>query len=71
MTTLGHPRFGRCPCSGTYEERSVEVRMTVAGEQILLRDVSQGACPMCGSRVYKTAILGEVEQVMKGLPPSS
>jgi YgiT-type zinc finger domain-containing protein len=57
--------YGRCPCSGMYENRTVEVRMTVAGRVILLTDVPQGACPLCGSRVYKTEVLERIESVMK------
>lgn len=57
--------FGKCPCSGVYESRRVEVRMTVAGRVIVLEDVPQGACPNCGSRVYKADVLELVEAVMK------
>ena len=47
------PDYGKCPCSGQYENRSVEVRMTVNDKRIVLDDIPQGACPVCGSRVYK------------------
>jgi hypothetical protein len=57
--------YGRCPCSGRYEQRRVEVRMTVAGKVIVLTDLPQGACPICGSRVYKTEVLERIEAVMK------
>ena len=57
--------FGTCPCGGVYERRAVEVRMTVGGELITLSDVPQGACPTCGSRVYKADILELVEALMK------
>jgi YgiT-type zinc finger domain-containing protein len=60
--------FGRCPCGGTYEERMVEVRMTVGGEAIVLTDVPQGACPTCGSRVYKASTLEGIERLMAGRP---
>ena len=53
--------YGKCPCTGTYESRTVEVRMTVRGEPVVLTDVPQGACPLCGSRVYKTDVLERVE----------
>ena len=53
--------YGKCPCSGTYERRTVEVRMTVRGEPVVLTDVPQGACPICGSRVYKTEVLERIE----------
>jgi YgiT-type zinc finger domain-containing protein len=64
--------FGSCPCGGdNYEQRFVEVRMTVAGRVILLQDVPQGACPSCGSRVYKAVQLEGIEALMQGraLPP--
>lgn len=54
--------YGRCPCGGTYEHRHVEVRMTVAdGRLVTLSDVPQGACRLCGSRVYKVHILDSIE----------
>jgi YgiT-type zinc finger domain-containing protein len=58
--------YGRCPCSGVYEDRYVEVRMTVAGQVVVLANVPQGACPLCGSRVYKAAVLESIERVMAG-----
>jgi YgiT-type zinc finger domain-containing protein len=61
--------YGQCPCGGTYEQRSVEVSMTVAGEHVVLPDVPQGACPVCGSRVYKAATLAAIEDVMRGRRP--
>jgi YgiT-type zinc finger domain-containing protein len=63
--------YGRCPCGGVYEQRFVEVRMTVAGQAILLEDVPQGACPSCGSRVYKAIRLEGIEALMDGraVPP--
>lgn len=60
------PDYGRCPCGGVYERRYVEVRMTVGGDAILLEDVPQGACPLCGSRVYKRIVLTGIEMVMRG-----
>ncbi len=60
--------YGRCPCGGGYEKRQVEVRMTVGGEVRTLTDVPQGACPICGSRVYKADALGRIESLMKGEP---
>jgi hypothetical protein len=35
--------------------------MTVRGEPVVLTDVPQGACPICGSRVYKTEVLERIE----------
>jgi hypothetical protein len=58
--------FGRCPCSGIYENRRVEVRMTVHGKPVVFSDVSQGACPRCGSRVYKRDVLAAIEAAMRG-----
>lgn len=63
----GKPEYGRCLCSGKYENRSVEVRMTVAGKVVVLTKVPQGACPLCGSRVYKAEVLERIESLMKRL----
>jgi YgiT-type zinc finger domain-containing protein len=60
-TNLSPLHYGRCPCSGRYEQRFVEVRLTVAGRVIVLTDVPQGACPLCGSRVYKMHVLERLE----------
>jgi len=57
--------FGTCPCGGRYEQRAVEVRLTAAGRNVLLTDVPQGVCPMCGSRVYKRDDLQRIEALMK------
>ncbi len=57
--------YGTCPCTGNYEKRSVEVRMTVEGKIVVLNDVPQGACQLCGSRVYKTDLLEYIEATMK------
>jgi len=40
--------------------------MTVAGTVVVLDDVPQGACPLCGSRVYKAGMLEAIEAVMRG-----
>jgi YgiT-type zinc finger domain-containing protein len=58
--------YGRCPCSGFYQRRSVEVRMNVNSKVIVLTNVPQGACPACGSRVYKAEVLERIEALMKG-----
>ena len=72
MTSPREAHYGRCPCGGTYETRRVEVRMTVAGERVVLENVPQGACPLCGSRVYKTAVLEELERALRSpTEPSS
>jgi YgiT-type zinc finger domain-containing protein len=58
-------QFGACPCGGgRYEERWVEVRMTVDGEVVILTDIPQGVCGNCGSRVYKAGVLEVVEAIM-------
>ncbi|MEN9797671.1 MAG: hypothetical protein RL653_1367 [Pseudomonadota bacterium] len=57
--------YGRCPCSGVYQHRAVEVRMTVSGKVVVLVDVPQGNCPTCGSRVYKPEVLERIESLMK------
>jgi hypothetical protein len=61
-----HLDYGRCPCSGVYERRFVEVRMNVGNKVVVLTGVPQGACRVCGSRVYKTDILERIESLMKG-----
>ncbi len=61
-----HLDYGRCPCSGVYERRFVEVRMNVSGKMVVLTAVPQGACLMCGSRVYKADVLQRIELLMKG-----
>ena len=40
--------------------------MTVNDEQVVLDDVPQGACPQCGSRVYKLTVLDELEALFRG-----
>lgn len=59
--------YGRCPCSGQYERRFVEVRMGV-GRVVVWTDVPQGACPMCGSRIYKMHVLERLEAFKPPLP---
>lgn len=53
--------FGTCPCGGRYEARAVEVRLPVGGEQVVHRNVEQGLCPNCGSRVYEAGVIEELE----------
>lgn len=60
------PDYGRCPCTGLYQRRFVEVRMNVKGKAVVLSNVPQGACPQCGSRVYKAEVLERLEGLMKG-----
>ena len=40
--------------------------MSVADETVVLEHVPQGACPTCGSRVYKAATLKMLETVLRG-----
>lgn len=60
--------YGQCPCGGTYEQRWVEVNMTVATQPVVIESVPQGACPVCAGRVYKAADLAAIESRMKGTP---
>jgi hypothetical protein len=54
--------YGRCPCGGTYENRWVEVRIPIPdADPIVEINIPQGACPICGSRVYKAQILDLIE----------
>ena len=64
-TDHGKHDYGRCPCGGSYENRAVEVRMTVSGKPVVLTDVPQGACSTCGSRVYKPETLERIESLLK------
>jgi YgiT-type zinc finger domain-containing protein len=66
MALLRSTGFGRCPCGGVYEEKLVEIRLTVDGEEVVMTDVPQGACPVCESRVYKAHTLEEIEAAMRG-----
>jgi YgiT-type zinc finger domain-containing protein len=71
MTAVPSPSatFGACPCGGSYEERAVEVSMVVDGDAVVLTNVPQGACPSCGSRVYKRGVLESLEATMRGSDP--
>ena len=61
--------FGSCPCGGgQFESREVEVRMTVGGVVYVMTGVPRGSCPHCGSRVYKAAVLEEIEAIMHDRP---
>jgi YgiT-type zinc finger domain-containing protein len=60
-----HIQYGKCPCGGTYENRTVELRMTVEDEPLVISDIPQGACPACGSRVYKLDVLECIEATIK------
>jgi hypothetical protein len=58
-------QYGECPCGGVYEARTVEVRIPVEGKPLVMKDMPQGACPNCGSRVYKLEVLERIEALMK------
>jgi len=60
VKTIGS-NYGSCPCGGTFEETVVEVRFTAVTPPQSLRDVPQAACPLCGTRVYKSAVLERIE----------
>ena len=68
MVQSAGSNWGRCPCRGQYEDRRVEVNMTVEGRRVTLKDVPQGVCPDCGSRVYKAETLARIEATMKNEP---
>lgn len=69
MELLGVPGYGRCPCGGLYEERTIHVPLTLGDERVVIADVPQGSCPNCGSRVYKAVTLEGIEAVMRRRPP--
>ncbi len=58
--------FGRCPCGGSYETRMIEVRVSSGGTVHVVTGVPQGACPACGSRIYKAHVLARLEALMHG-----
>jgi len=67
MTLPAAIDYGVCPCGGgRYEQRGVEVRMNVGGRSVVLANVPQGACRVCGSRVYKADVLERIESTMRG-----
>lgn len=40
--------------------------MTVTGRTVVIPELPQGACPTCGSRVYKLRTLELLEVMMRG-----
>lgn len=56
----------RCPCGGTYDERRVLVRLEVDGRPVEFEDVGQGVCDTCGSKVYPSWLLEQVESAFAG-----
>jgi YgiT-type zinc finger domain-containing protein len=65
MCFMSSISYGTCPCSGVFEPRFVEVTMKPQGRNVVLTGVPQGACPNCGSHVYKAEVLELLESVMK------
>lgn len=65
MTPSINYDYGSCPCSGFYDNRRVEVRLNVNGRVEILSQIQQGACPLCGSRVYKINVLDRIESLMR------
>jgi YgiT-type zinc finger domain-containing protein len=57
--------YGRCPCSGVFEHRTREVSLTAGKQPIVITHVPQGACPLCGSQVYKADILERIEALYR------
>ena len=58
--------YGRCSCGGAFAARVVQVNMSPGSEQVSVSGVPQGACPICGSRVYKVNILAGLEEMFRG-----
>lgn len=49
------------------QSRMVEVTIKGVGDEpVVLKNVPQGACPVCGSRVYKAQILERIEASLRG-----
>jgi hypothetical protein len=72
MASMSEVEYGKCPCGGHFENRRVEVRMTVFGQVIMLSGVPQGVCPKCSAHVYKAQVLEYVESLMsEGSVPQS
>jgi YgiT-type zinc finger domain-containing protein len=56
--------YGRCPCGASYESQTVEV--SFEDEDVVLTDVPQGKCPVCGGRIYKARVLDCIERLQSG-----
>ena len=57
---------GECPCGGRYEPRTADISMAIDGDTVQLPAISQGRCPSCGSRVYKTVVIEALEALYRG-----
>ena len=58
--------YGQCGCGNRTDHRQIEVRMTIAGTDVVIDSVPQGTCSSCGSRYYKADILETIEALMLG-----
>ncbi|WP_143177568.1 hypothetical protein [Cystobacter ferrugineus] len=56
--------YGQCPCTGNYENRLIEVDVVVEQRNVVLTNIPQGECPLCGSQVYKMQIMERIETLM-------
>ncbi|MGH2761594.1 MAG: hypothetical protein ACRDL4_14900 [Thermoleophilaceae bacterium] len=54
--------YGRCPCGGSYERRTIEVTF----DELVLTDVPQASCPDCGSHICKARVLDRLERLLSG-----
>lgn len=65
--------YGRCPCGGQYETRLVEVNMSTAAsaEDIHIERIGQGRCTRCDSRVYKAAVVVDLEALWHAAPDAT
>lgn len=60
------PSFGLCPCGGVINVRLVEVNMKSGTRQPIHVDgVTEGTCPVCGSRVYRARTLALLEELYR------
>ena len=51
-------------CDGVYEERSVEHRMQVNGELIVVENVPAMVCPVCGSRLFSEETVATLDRIV-------
>jgi len=59
--------YGTCPFGGKYESRMVEVTIKGVGDEpVVLKNVPQGVCQVCGSRVYKVQVLELIIAAYRG-----
>ncbi len=63
--------YGQCPCTGNYEHRLIEVDVVVAQQNVVLTNIPQGECPLCGSQVYKMQVMERIETLMTNADRSS